>query len=40
MKLAITPISLFLFADGHAVQVFEKNDTHAGVVQFCHVYEK
>lgn len=30
----------YLFADGHAVQVFEKNDRDAGTVRFCEIHER
>ena len=30
----------YLYADGHAVQVFEKNDKDAGRITFVHIHEK
>lgn len=30
----------YLYADGHAVLVYEKSDKHAGTVKWCEVHEK
>lgn len=38
MKARVT--CTYLYADGHAVMVFEKTDPQAGLVQWCEVWER